>query len=403
MKNVIVVGAGPSGIMAAYSAALSGNKVILIEKNKQMGKKLLITGNGRCNVTNKCDVQTFLSRVNRNPKFLYSALHTLTPLHMLEILQKHQCPTKEEDNGRMFPVSNKAMDVLFSLGEMLHEQGVEIHCEEKVVSLLVEEGTCIGVKSDKQDYKADVVIVCTGGNSFPITGSTGDGYIMARRVGHSIAPLQPSLVSLEVKEDWVKQLQGTVLKNVKITIPKLKKKSFIGDVLCTHYGISGPVILNLSGMLDFDKNKEYTFRLDLMPSKSIDEMDTYLLGVFKENQNKKLENVLLNVLPKKYVPIIFDELHIHKNQYVHCFKKEDRRKLVEYIKNIEITVTSTRDFNEAMVTKGGIFCKEVNPNTMESKIVKGLKFAGEILDVDACTGGYNLQIAFSTGYLAGKI
>ncbi|MCF0105249.1 MAG: NAD(P)/FAD-dependent oxidoreductase [Holdemanella sp.] len=403
MKHVIVVGGGPSGIMAAYSAAMQGHKVTLFEKNKQMGKKLLMTGNGRCNVTNRCDIQAFLTKVNHNPKFLYSALNSFNSEDLLKLLQRYQCPTKEEDHGRMFPVSNKAMDVLYSFGEMLHEKGVEIHCEEPVISLLVDEGTCIGIKTIKADYKADVIIVCTGGNSFPNTGSTGDGYVMARRIGHTITPLFPSLVSLEVREDFIKDLQGLVLKDVCITIPKLKKKAFTGDVLCTHYGISGPIILNLSGLLDFDKNKEYIFRLDLMKDKSIEELDDYLIHLFSKNPNKKISNVLMEVFPKRLVPILLKQLHINEHIYVHSVKKEERKKIVETVKNLEITITSTRSFEEAMITKGGISCKEINPNTMESKKIQNLRFAGEILDVDACTGGYNLQIAWSTGYLAGKI
>lgn len=389
--KTIVIGAGPAGMMAAYQSAINGNEALLIEKNNSLGKKLLLTGNGRCNVTNNADYSSFLTKVNSNPKFLYSALYTFSPQDMIDFLENNGCKTKEEDNHRIFPISNKASSILDLFNELLITNNVDIHTNESVISLIIQENTCIGVKTNKQSYYADKIIVCTGGLSIPSTGSTGDGYTLANNCGHTIIECKPALVGLNIKEEYLKQLKGLTLKNVEL---KLNKKKYIGDILFTHFGISGPMILNISSQID-----PGTLYLDLLPD--IIDLDKHLQELFIKYSNKQVQTVLSLLLPNRFISALLNEYHI-EDKPVHSIKKEERILLSNIIKHFPITIISTRDFNEAMLTKGGISVKEINPNTMESKYIKQLYFAGEIIDVDAYTGGYNLQIAWSTGYLAGS-
>ena len=393
MSTTIIVGGGPAGMMAAYQSSKE-NRVILIERNKQLGKKLLMTGNGRCNVTNNCDPKTFMSKVNSNPKFLYSALNQFSSQDMMDFLLHNQCPIKEEENHRVFPNSNKAITVLETFARILYEQKVDIHCDEDVVSLIIEDEVCKGVKTNKGKYYGDTIILCTGGMSFPVTGSNGDGYKLATQANHTIKECSPGLVALNVREPWIKELQGLVLKNVEISF---KKKRVQGDILFTHFGISGPMILNISSMLDTN-----TLNLDIFPQYTHQELDQKILDLFSKNQNKQIQNTLNTLLPQRLTDSLLTRLDIPFNCLVHQVKKDQRKKLVNQLKTITLSLNGTRSFQEAMITKGGVSTKEINPNTMESKKIKNLRFAGEIIDVDAQTGGYNLQIAWSTGFVAGN-
>lgn len=390
--KTIVIGAGPAGMMAAIQSAKNGNEVLLIEKNKQMGKKLLMSGNGRCNVTNNCDVENFLLRVHTNPKFLYSALHAFSPTDMLVFLKENGCLTKEEDHHRMFPTTDKASSVLDVLANLLYQYKVNVHCDETVSSLLIKDTTCIGVQTNKDTYYGDKIILCTGGKSYPITGSCGDGYTLAKQCGHTIQDCKPALVALTIEEDWLKDLKGLALKNVEL---KWKKKKYRGDILFTHFGISGPMILNVSSLLERD-----TIYFNLLPDEV--DLNKKLVDYFNKYPNKQIQSVLSLLFPTRFVNELLDQLYIDTNTPSHSITKEERLKLVHIIQQFPITITGTQGFDYAMVTKGGISVKELNPNTMESKRVKNLYFAGEIIDVDAQTGGFNLQIAWATGYVAGN-
>ena len=397
MSYVIVVGGGPAGMMSAYQASKNGHQVLLIEKNRTLGKKLLLTGNGRCNVTNNCDVESFLNHVNRNKKFLYSSLYSFTSQDMMNLLEENNCPLKEEDNNRIFPVSNSSQSILELLETLLEKEGVLIHTREVVQSLLIENNTCIGVQTNKDTYYGQSIILCTGGKSIPSTGSTGDGYLLAAQ--HTIQPLHPGLVGLVGKGNDYKDLQGLTLKNVGI---KYKKKKETGDLLFTHYGFSGPMILNLSSTLDFEKNPEIELSLDCFPAKSIDDLDKEITTYCQSHSNQHIDKVLSHFLPLRLVQLFLKQCTIDKDLVTNQLSKEKRRNFIEKCKNSQWIFTSTKGFKEAMITCGGISVKDINANTMESKIIKNLKFAGEIIDVDASTGGFNLQIAWSTGYLAGN-
>lgn len=391
--RTIVIGGGPAGMMAAYQACQNQDKVVLIEKNKRLGKKLLMTGHGRCNVTNNCDIQTFMSNINTNPKFMYSALHQFSSADMIQFLEKNNCALKEEDNHRMFPTTDSAYTILECFESLL--KGVYLLTDEEVTSLIIEDETCKGVKTNKRTLYADKIIVCTGGKSYPLTGSTGQACEWLKDF-HTIQDLRPALSSLVIKEDWIKKCQGLTLKNVEIHI---QKKKFIGDVLLTHFGISGPIVLNLSSLFDFNNT---SMELDLFPNYSQEQFQEYILDLFSKNQNKQIQTVLSTLLPARFIEEMLHHLNIDKNMLVHQIKKEQRKKIVFTLKHLQLTILETRGFKDAMVTKGGISIKEINPNTMESKKIKNLRFAGEVIDVDAKTGGFNLQIAWSTGYVAGQ-
>ncbi len=407
MSRIIVIGGGAAGMMAAVAAAEKGKQVLLFEKNEKLGKKVYITGKGRCNLTNACDMESLFSNVVTNGKFLYSAFYGFDNQAAIRFFEGAGCNTKIERGERVFPVSDHSSDVIAALHRQMNRLGVDIRLNTSVKALVTGEERVIGVVTqDGETELAEAVIVSTGGLSYPVTGSTGDGYRMAEEKGHSIKPCYPSLVPLVIKEDWCKELQGLSLKNVTVTLCQNGKKVFyegFGEMLFTHFGVSGPLILSASSYYTGRKSKENTsLYLDLKPALSAEQLDKRVLRDFEENKNKQFKNSLAALFPAKLIPVIIRLSGIDGEKKIHEITKEERLRFVHLIKHIDMTVTGTREFQEAIITKGGISVKEVNPSTMESKLVKGLYFAGEILDVDALTGGFNLQVAWSTGYLAGS-
>ena len=407
MSKVIVIGGGGAGMMAAISAADSGHSVRLYEKNEKLGKKVYITGKGRCNVTNASDLEDVFGSIVTNSKFMYSALYTLTNDSVMEMFENDfKVPLKTERGNRVFPVSDKSSDVIGGLSRAMERRGVEVILNTPVKSLIVENGKVTGVKlTDGTRDMADSVIAATGGFSYQSTGSTGDGYRWAEATGHKVTPLYPALVPLEVKEDFYIKLQGLALKNVRVSFIKKGKEIYsdFGEMLFTHFGISGPTILSGSSrVVKYIKaGEEITIKIDLKPSLSNEVLDDRILREFKEYINKDFRNSLGNLLPKSLIPVVIELSGIDPYKKVNEITKEERRNVVNIIKGLTLTVKDTRGFNEAIITQGGVNVKDINPGTMESKHVKNLYFAGEVLDVDALTGGYNLQIAWSTGYLAG--
>lgn len=407
MSKVIVIGGGGAGMMAAISAADSGHSVRLYEKNEKLGKKVYITGKGRCNVTNASDLEDVFGSIVTNSKFMYSALYTLTNDSVMEMFENDfKVPLKTERGNRVFPVSDKSSDVIGGLSRAMERRGVEVILNTPVKSLIVENGKVTGVKlTDGTRDTADSVIAATGGFSYQSTGSTGDGYRWAEATGHKVTPLYPALVPLEVKEDFYIKLQGLALKNVRVSFIKKGKEIYsdFGEMLFTHFGISGPTILSGSSrVVKYIKaGEEITIKIDLKPSLSNEVLDDRILREFKEYINKDFRNSLGNLLPKSLIPVVIELSGIDPYKKVNEITKEERRNVVNIIKGLTLTVKDTRGFNEAIITQGGVNVKDINPGTMESKHVKNLYFAGEVLDVDALTGGYNLQIAWSTGYLAG--
>ncbi len=407
MSRIIVIGGGAAGMMAAVAAAEKGKQVLLFEKNEKLGKKVYITGKGRCNLTNACDMESLFSNVVTNRKFLYSAFYGFDNQAAIRFFEGAGCKTKIERGERVFPVSDHSSDVIAALHRQMNRLGVDIRLNTSVKTLVTGEERVIGVVTqDGETELAEAVIVSTGGLSYPVTGSTGDGYRMAEEKGHSIKPCYPSLVPLVIKEDWCKELQGLSLKNVTVALCQNGKKVFyegFGEMLFTHFGVSGPLILSASSYYTGRKSKENTsLYLDLKPALSVEQLDKRVLRDFEENKNKQFKNSLAALFPAKLIPVIIRLSGIDGEKKIHEITKEERLRFVHLIKHIDMTVTGTREFQEAIITKGGISVKEVNPSTMESKLVKGLYFAGEILDVDALTGGFNLQVAWSTGYLAGS-
>ena len=412
MSQVIVIGGGAAGMLAAYAAAKKGHQVTLFEKNEKLGKKLYITGKGRCNITNAADLETILSHVVSNPRFLYSSLYGFTNQDMIHLLNDAGLETKVERGMRVFPLSDKSSDVIKKLSDLLYQNGVRVYFNKKVETLILEEASdgsgqkCTGViTEDRRKHKADTVIVTTGGLSYPSTGSTGDGYRFAEEAGHQITALSPALVPFTAEEAWVKELQGLSLRNVSVMITSGKKKLYtdFGEMLFTHFGVSGPAILSGSSVCakHLRKNK-LVLHIDLKPALDKEQLDARLLREFKEARNKQIGNVLGCLYPASLVPIMLKISEIPADKVIHDVTREDRNRLIQNTKNLCITLNGLRGYNEAIITQGGIKVKEINPSTMESKLVKGLRFAGEILDVDAFTGGYNLQIAWSTGWAAGN-
>ena len=406
MKNkCIVIGGGAAGMMAALALADGTWQVELLEKNEKLGKKIYITGKGRCNVTNDCEADTFFANVVSNPKFLYSAYYTFDNTQMMQFLEENGCPLKIERGNRVFPVSDHSSDIIRTLQNALLKKNVKISLHTEVKNLLIKEGRVCGVElTDGRKISADAVVVATGGVSYSSTGSTGDGYRFAEDCGHKITEVKPALVPFTVKESWPLSLQGLALKNVEITVKDGKKEIYngFGEMLFTHFGISGPLILSASSY--YCKKyfgKEVQLFVDLKPALSTEQLDKRILRDFEEKKNKQLKNALDGLLPAKMIPVIIQLAQIPGDKYVHDITREERQLLVELLKNLPITVTGTRPFNEAIITQGGISVKDINPSTMESKLIKNLYFAGEVLDLDAMTGGFNLQIAWSTGYLAG--
>ena len=412
--KVIIIGGGPAGMLAAISAAKENNEVILLEKNNSLGRKLLITGKGRCNITSSIEIDEFIKNIPGNGRFLYSAFQNYTNQDIIELIESNGIKVKEERGNRIFPVTDKAEDVLNCLvKEMKKYKQIEIKTGKKVETILTESGEVLGVKLESgEKIFGSKVILATGGKSYPVTGSDGDGYKMAKTLGHTIEKIRGSLVPLTGDQRLCQSMQGLSLRNVKITIKDIEKNKKIyddfGELLFTHFGVSGPTILSSSAHLlrykDIDKlfnENKIKLYIDLKPALSNEELDLRIRRDFEEIKNKEFKNSLEKLLPKKMIPAILDLSGIDINKKVNSITKEERQKLVELLKNFEINIDGFRPVEEAIVTAGGISIKEINPKTMESKLVKGLYFAGEIIDVDAYTGGFNLQIAYSTGYTAG--
>lgn len=429
MSNVIVIGAGAAGMMAAIAAAGNGHQVTVLEKNEKAGKKIYITGKGRCNITNACDVEELFNNVVTNKKFLYSAFYGFTNDDVVTMLNTAGLATKVERGNRVFPVSDRAGDVIAALVRIMKKLGVKLEYDTTVTEIITgtfdktddtadaaDGGKCgaaagaiattvTGVRcASGKVYPADAVIVATGGVSYPTTGSTGDGYEFAQRTGHNVTALSPALVPFNVAEEDVKELQGLALKNSGVTIYDGKKKLYedFGELLFTHFGVSGPTVLSASSYVA-KKIKDHPLRLviDLKPGLDTEQLDARVLRDFDEFMNKNFNNALDKLLPKSLIPVVIRRSGIDEYKKVHEISREERMRLIGTIKNLEFTLTGLRGFNEAIITQGGVSVRDVDPSTMESKKVSGLYFAGEVLDLDAVTGGFNLQIAWSTGHLAG--
>ena len=400
--KVLVVGGGAAGMMAAGMAAKAGAKVVLFEKNDRLGKKLAITGKGRCNVANNCSCDDVLKNVPRNSRFLFSALNGFTPADVMQFFRSMGCELKVERGNRVFPVTDQSASVISALQRFLREQKVEIR-QEKVRSLLVRNGKIAGVQTETGPCYARCVILCTGGCSYPLTGSTGDGYRMAKEVGHSIQEPRGSLVPLEEDGDWCARMQGLSLRNVTVKLVNQKNKTVFedfGELLFTHFGLSGPTILSASAHMN--TKDLYRICIDLKPALDEKKLDQRFLRDFEQYQNRNIENALQDLYPRTLIPIMVERAEIAPETQANSVTKQQRRKLLELTKRFEVKIAGLRPVEEAIITSGGIKVKEVDPKTMESKLVPGLYFAGELLDVDAYTGGFNLQIAFSTGALAGR-
>ncbi len=405
MNKILVVGGGAAGMMAAVTAARNGKKVRLIEKNEKLGKKLFITGKGRCNITNAADIEDLFSAVVSNPKFLYSSFYSMTNDQVIDFFEELGVKTKVERGGRVFPESDHSSDVIRALEQEMKRLGIEIRLRTEAEEILAEDGRVTGVRlSSGKELHADAVIIATGGISYPSTGSTGDGYRFARECGHKVTDLSPALVPMEVKEWYARELMGLSLRNVEIRITDGKKKLYeeFGEMLFTHYGVTGPVILSASSIVG-KKLKEHplTLHIDLKPALTEEQLDKRMLREFEANHNRQFKNAVDSLFPSKLKPVIVELSGIQEDKKVNEVTKEERLHFVRLIKDFSMTLTGMRGYNEAIITKGSVSVKEIDPGTMESKLVNGLYFAGEVLDLDAVTGGYNLQIAWSTGYLAG--
>ena len=402
-KQVVVIGGGAAGAMAAYMAAKNGHKVTLYEKNEKIGKKIFITGKGRCNVTNACDITDFFENIPTNGKFLYSAVYSFTNQDVIDFFVDAGCPLKVERGDRVFPVSDHSSDVIAALRRSLQEKEVDIIYNNAVKEILVldEKVTGVLLENGKKHF-ADAVVVATGGISYPTTGSTGDGYEWAKDTGHKIVEPMPALVPLETKEEWTKALQGLSLKNVSLCFKTGKKIIYdgFGEMMFTHFGITGPLVLSASSYMKQVEGIEAL--LDLKPALTEEQLDKRILREFEENKNKQFKNSVTSLFPAKLVPVMIQLSGIDPDKKVNEISREERKFFVSLIKGVPMTITGTRDFKEAIITRGGVSVKDVNPSTMESKKIKDLYFAGEVLDVDGLTGGFNLQIAWSTGALAGN-
>ncbi len=405
MGKIIVVGGGAAGLIAAGRAGENGHEVHLYEKNNRLGKKIYITGKGRCNVTNAGDIDDFMDNIPGNPYFMYSAFYTLDSKATIEFFENLGVKTKVERGNRVFPVSDKAGDIVAALERYVKKNKVKLHLESCVKDIIAEDGVVKGIRlANGNEIYGDAVIVATGGLSYPGTGSTGDGYRFAKEMGHTVTKLYPSLVPLRAKENWCERLMGLSLKNISIVIKNNKGKTVykdFGEMLFTHYGVSGPVILSASRHLLGKLDEGNTLSIDLKPALDEKKLDDRLLRDFEKYINKDFKNALDDLLPQKLIPVIIELSNISPEKKVHDITKEERKNLCRLIKNLTVTITGTTGYNEAVVTSGGVNTDELNPATMESKIIKNLHFVGEVIDVDAYTGGFNLQIAFSTGYCAG--
>lgn len=406
MKKVVIIGAGPAGMTAAYSASQNGIDVVLIEKNERVGRKLLITGKGRCNITNNCEVEELIANVNTNGKFLYSAFYTFTNYAVMEMFESLGVRLKTERGNRVFPESDRAMDVVDAMARLIKRKNIKLVTGKTVKDIKEKNGKVESVVlSNGKEIKADAVIIATGGASYQRTGSTGDGYRLAEKLGHKITPLKPSLIGLEIQEDFVHKLKGLSLRNVAINVYGKKNKKIyddFGEMEFTDYGVDGPIIKSASCIMRDLSKESYKISLDLKPALDHEKLDKRVQRDFQKYINKKFENSLSDLLPSKMIPVVVELSGIDPATPVNSITKEERRNLVNTIKNIEMNVKRYRPMEEAIVTSGGVKTSEINSSTMESKLVEGLYFAGEVIDVDAYTGGFNLQIAFSTGYLAGS-
>lgn len=406
--RVLVVGGGPAGMMAAIQAAKQGNAVTLLEQNEKLGKKLFITGKGRCNVTNDCDVTELFDSVVSNKKFLYSAFYSFSNQDVKDFFEEQGLRLKVERGRRVFPASDKSSDVIKALGNALKKLEVKIRLRTRVDKVLTENDIVCGVRlSDGECLNADKVILATGGISYKSTGSDGSGLVMAEKLGHQVTKLRPGLVGMCTKEAWVRDMQGLTLKNVAVSIGKKQGKKPLyedfGELLFTHYGVSGPMILSASSRLGDELEKEDLYiKIDLKPALSKEQLDSRILRDFEERKNADLSNAMVHLLPKSMIPVMLHVCGLDPAKKVNEVTRGEREQLVKGMKEFSLTINGLRDIQEAIITRGGVTVKEVDPSTMESKIVKNLYLAGEMLDLDALTGGYNLQIAWSTGYLAGQ-
>ena len=404
-KKVIVVGAGAAGMMAAGTAAGLGASVTLIEKNKKVGRKLMITGKGRCNVCNNCAQSAFIANVPVNGRFLYSAINRFTPADTMDFFASIAVPLKTERGNRVFPQSDKASDVVDALRGFVLQSGVKL-VNDSAVELLCENGEAVGVKCESSVYYGDAVIVCCGGKSYPLTGSTGDGYMLARQAGHTVTALKPSLVPLECPDPDCKSMQGLALKNIRLTITDNDSDKEIysefGEMLFTHFGISGPLVLSASSHLRDMRSGRYTASIDLKPAITEEQLDKRLQNEFSANINRDVSNAFSKLLPRKIIVPALKRWGVPFDKKCNAVTKEERHDLVRILKSFTLPVGGFRPIEEAIVTSGGVKISEINPKTMESKLIRGLYFAGEVIDCDAYTGGFNLQIAWSTGFVAGE-
>ncbi len=412
--KTLIIGGGPAGIIAGIKSAEEGNSVTILEKNNSLGRKLLITGKGRCNITSSIDISEFINNIPGNGRFLYSAFDNFNNKDIIQLLAQEGLKVKVERGNRVFPVTDNAQDVLNALLKKIKKLKINIKLNAKVNKIIVENNKAIGIVFNNQEkIYGDKIVLATGGASYPATGSTGDGYNMAKELGHTITEIKPSLVPLEAYEkNECKKMQGLSLRNIGIKITDKEKNKLIyedfGEMLFTHFGVSGPVIISSSAHLiryknieELLKNKKIELSIDLKPALTKEKLDDRILRDFAELKNKQVKNSLDKLLPQKLIPVALERLEIDKEKKVNEITKQERNKIVELLKNFNLTISEFRPISEAIITAGGISIKEINPKTMESKIIENLYFAGEIIDVDAYTGGFNLQIAYSTGYTAG--
>jgi len=423
MKRVIIIGGGAAGMMAAYAAAKTVNsmgsrktEILILEQNEKLGKKVFITGKGRCNVTNACETEELFRNMVSNEKFMYSAFYRFDNQAVMDFFEQAGCPLKVERGDRVFPVSDHSSDIIAALERKLKEEKVNVRLHTKVRQILIEKENITGVLLENGTViEAGAVIVATGGVSYPATGSTGDGYRFAKEAGHKVTEPLPALIPFTIKEEWCKELQGLSLKNVSVTLKEGKKELYsgFGEMLFTHFGVSGPLILSAGSMYSkrLKNTKVYDTKagntavqlfIDLKPALLPEQVDKRLLRDFEENKNRQFKNSLGGLFPAKLIPVMLKLSGIAPEKKVNEISKEERKQFAAKMKNLPLTVTGTRPVEEAIITMGGVNVKEINPSTMESKTIKGMFFAGEVLDVDALTGGFNLQIAWSTGYLAGE-
>lgn len=416
MEEVIIIGGGAAGMMAAVSAAREGQQVLLLEKNEKLGKKIYITGKGRCNVTNACDFDEFQKAIVTNQRFMFSSLRGFFNDDLMRMIEEAGCPLKTERGERVFPVSDKASDITGALERLLRELRVRIRLNTEVKEIIKRNDSeesfelrCDGRSGKQEIYLSKSVIVCTGGLSYRTTGSTGDGYRFAESFGHEVKEPVPALVPLTLLENDAKDMQGLSLRNIEIRISPIRDDkasvySDFGEMLFTHFGVSGPVILSASSYITkaLREGERFVLHMDLKPALSAEKLDERILRDFSENINKNFENSISKLYPLKLIPVIIKRSGIDPHKKVNSISKKEREKLIAVTKDLSFTITGTRDFNEAIITQGGVSVKDINPKTMESKKVKGLYFAGEVLDIDAVTGGFNLQLAFSTGFAAGR-